>query len=141
MKNYYKLLQVDPDASLEVLNQAYRVLVRQCHPDLYHSSQTSVLTSRMQEINEAYTTLSHTDSRQRYDEKWQIWVNKHGDEPFPPPTHKLALRKLLLWALGSYVVLGYFIRPLLSSPSAKIVIFFALLCFVYLIYRRKPSLK
>ena len=34
MKNYYKILQVDKDASPEIIKVAYKLLVKKNHPDL-----------------------------------------------------------------------------------------------------------
>ena len=35
MKNYYELLEVNPKASKEIIEKAYKVLIKQCHPDGY----------------------------------------------------------------------------------------------------------
>ena len=35
MKNYYELLEVNPKASKEIIEKAYKVLIKQCHPDAY----------------------------------------------------------------------------------------------------------
>ena len=34
MKDYYKILQVAPDASTEVIQMAYKALAKKYHPDL-----------------------------------------------------------------------------------------------------------
>ena len=34
MKNYYQILQVDEKASVEIIEKAYKVLVKRYHPDL-----------------------------------------------------------------------------------------------------------
>ena len=34
MKDYYKILQVAPDASPEVIQMAYKALAKKYHPDL-----------------------------------------------------------------------------------------------------------
>ena len=35
MKNYYEILEVNKKASKEVIEKAYKVLVKKYHPDLY----------------------------------------------------------------------------------------------------------
>ena len=50
-KTYYHILQVDPAASPEVIEAAYRRLARKYHPDVNNSPDT---VRQMQAINEAY---------------------------------------------------------------------------------------
>ncbi|MBI5054814.1 MAG: DnaJ domain-containing protein, partial [Chloroflexi bacterium] len=49
-KDYYEILQVSPNAELEVIEAAYKRLARKYHPD-YNESPDAV--QRMQELNEA----------------------------------------------------------------------------------------
>ena len=63
-KNYYKTLQVDPEADPEVIEGAYRRLVRKYHPDVNHVPDA---TQRMQAINEAYEVLRDPVRRREYD--------------------------------------------------------------------------
>lgn len=66
LKNYYKILQIDPSAEQEVVEAAYRRLARKYHPD---TNQSSNATQRMQEINEAYEILKDQVKRARYDQE------------------------------------------------------------------------
>jgi hypothetical protein len=63
-KTYYKILEVDSEASTEVIEAAYRRLARRYHPDLNSSPDA---TARMQELNEAYRVLSDPQKRISYD--------------------------------------------------------------------------
>ena len=54
-EDYYKVLQVSPDAKPEEIQRAYRSLARRYHPDLNSSPTASTL---MAVINEAYEVLS-----------------------------------------------------------------------------------
>ncbi len=63
-KDYYKVLQVDPEADPEVIAAAYRRLSLKYHPDTNRSTDA---TRRMQEINEAYEVLKDPAKRARYD--------------------------------------------------------------------------
>lgn len=65
MKNFYKILQIDCEAELEVIEVAFKRLARKYHPDVSNASNA---TGRMQEINEAFETLSDKDKRAKYDE-------------------------------------------------------------------------
>lgn len=60
----YELLEISPRASQEVVQAAYRVLVRNFHPDLNASTAAEL---RIRELNAAYTILSDPEGRARYD--------------------------------------------------------------------------
>ena len=67
MKNYYEILEVDKKASQEIIEKAYRILVKRYHPDL----QGNEYEKEMREINEAYAVLADEYKRQQYDKKLQ----------------------------------------------------------------------
>jgi curved DNA-binding protein CbpA len=62
-RNYYRLLQVQPDAATEVIKASYRTLMQKLrfHPDLGGDDWNATL------INEAYGVLSDPACRARYD--------------------------------------------------------------------------
>ena len=66
--NYYKILEVDKNASPEVLEKAYKTLVKKYHPDLQESSMKKEAEEKIKLINEAYEMLSNPISRAKYDE-------------------------------------------------------------------------
>lgn len=66
--NYYKILEVDRDASSEVIEKAYKTLAKKYHPDLQESNMKQKAEERLKLINEAYEILSNPDSRAKYDE-------------------------------------------------------------------------
>lgn len=63
VRNYYRILHVQPDAPLEVIKASYRTLMGKLrlHPDLGGSHRDAQL------INEAYETLSGPQKRAEYD--------------------------------------------------------------------------
>ena len=67
MKNYYQILEVDQRASKEVIEKAYRTLVKKYHPDLYATAQKKEAEMRLRELNEAYNILSDDFLREQYD--------------------------------------------------------------------------
>ena len=67
MKNYYELLEVNPKASKEIIEKAYRVLVKKYHPDLYQGDEKLIAQKKVQELNEAYHVLSDNFLREQYD--------------------------------------------------------------------------
>lgn len=68
MKDYYKILGVERQASDEQLKKAYRKLAKQYHPDVVKND--SKKQERMYEIQEAYECLGNADKRKKYDADW-----------------------------------------------------------------------
>lgn len=62
--NHYDTLQINPDASLAEIKQAYRRLVKQFHPD---SNQETADREQIIRINAAYEVLGDAQNRQSYD--------------------------------------------------------------------------
>ena len=58
MKDYYGILEVNSNASNEIIEKAYKTLVKKYHPDLYSSVQKIEAEKRLKDINEAYHILS-----------------------------------------------------------------------------------
>ncbi|XP_010549852.1 PREDICTED: uncharacterized protein LOC104820903 isoform X2 [Tarenaya hassleriana] len=64
-KDYYKILEVDYDATEEKIRLNYRKLALKWHPDKHKGD--SAATAKFQEINEAYNVLMDPDKRFEYD--------------------------------------------------------------------------
>ena len=71
MKNYYEILEVDSKASPEVIEKAYKTLVKKYHPDLQNAINKNEYEEKMKEINEAYSVLSDDFKKTNYDEQLQ----------------------------------------------------------------------
>lgn len=67
MKNYYEILEVNKKASKEVIEKAYKVLVKKYHPDRNQKQTKNNFEQKMKEINEAYEILSNDFLREQYD--------------------------------------------------------------------------
>lgn len=65
--NYYKVLQVDPEAETEVIEGAYRRLALKYHPDIDKSPGAD---EKMKLINEARRILTNPQERRRYDQQF-----------------------------------------------------------------------
>ncbi|KAL3713960.1 hypothetical protein ACJRO7_005990 [Eucalyptus globulus] len=64
-KDYYKILEVDYDATDDKIRLNYRKLALKWHPDKHKDD--GAVTSKFQEINEAYSVLSDPVKRFDYD--------------------------------------------------------------------------
>lgn len=68
-KNYYQILQVDKEASIEIIEKAYKTLAKKYHPDLQTIYNKDSSEEMLKAINEAYETLSSKEKRYEYDQK------------------------------------------------------------------------
>ena len=86
MKDYYDILQVDPAAGPEVIDAAYRRLLRRYHPDVYTGGDA---TERLRELNEAHAVLSDPAKRVLYDRVRYYGAGEGrppgGEAPGPAP--------------------------------------------------------
>ena len=73
MKNYYEILEVSQNASPEVIEKAYKTLVKKYHPDLQTKENYLFFENKMKEITEAYKVLSDTNSKYEYDLKFKLY--------------------------------------------------------------------
>ena len=69
MKNYYEILEVDKNASQEVIEKAYRALAKKYHPDLQQGPKQQEYAGKMKIINQAYDVLSNDVKRQEYNQR------------------------------------------------------------------------
>ena len=65
--DHYRLLEVHPEASPEVIERAYKVLARRYHPDVVSEGRRVWAHQRMAELNQAYSVLSDPQRRAAYD--------------------------------------------------------------------------
>jgi molecular chaperone DnaJ len=65
MKDYYKILGVNRDASVEEIKKAYRKLAKKYHPDANPNDKEA--EERFKEVNEAYQVLSDPQKKAEYD--------------------------------------------------------------------------
>ncbi|MGK7876157.1 MAG: DnaJ domain-containing protein [Xenococcaceae cyanobacterium] len=66
--NYYEILQIPRDATIEEIKTAFRRLVRQYHPDL-NPENPAASAEKFREICEAYKILSDSVRRREYNQK------------------------------------------------------------------------
>ncbi len=72
-KDYYKILGIQRQASVQEIKSAYRIMSMKWHPD---KNPNVDVTSVMQDINEAYAILKNEEKRKRYDMEYDIFFEK-----------------------------------------------------------------
>ncbi|MBO7245804.1 MAG: DnaJ domain-containing protein, partial [Clostridia bacterium] len=65
-RDYYEVLGVDRSASDADIKKAYRNLAKKYHPDANPGDSTA--EAKFKEINEAYSVLSDSETKARYDQ-------------------------------------------------------------------------
>lgn len=78
MKDYYKILEVNENASKEIIEKTYKILIKKYHPDVHEENEKNKMDIKIKEINEAYKVLSNDFLREQYDNEW----NKERAEYF-----------------------------------------------------------
>lgn len=74
-KDYYKILGLETNKVnfIEIKN-AYREQAKKYHPDVNIGNK--IAEERFKDINEAYSILSETSSRKKYDRMWNTYIGK-----------------------------------------------------------------
>lgn len=81
-KNHYEILGVPTGASSKDIKQSFYQLSKTHHPD--HNRDDPLASKRFMRISEAYSVLSHTDSRAKYDRN-VLRLHEQSAGPGPEP--------------------------------------------------------
>ena len=76
MKDYYEILGVNKNTSINDIKKAYRKLARKYHPDLNPGDKAS--EQKFKEINEAHETLKDPEKKKQYDLYGSLGANASG---------------------------------------------------------------
>jgi molecular chaperone DnaJ len=118
-KNFYKILNVDQEASPARIKKAYRKAVKRYHPDVSPEGE-----DKFKEVQEAYETLSDPQKKVLYD---QQFIEKPTSEPqfysFREPMDiQLNLFNEIDRLLGFDDLYEFFTVPEENNPSLSIEI-------------------
>ena len=80
VKDYYKSLGVDKNATQDEIKSAYRRLAKQYHPDLHPGDNAAA--EKFKEVNEAYSVVGDPDKRAKYDRGEMDMDGAGGFNPF-----------------------------------------------------------
>lgn len=72
-KNYYQILNINRDASIEQIKKAYKKLALKYHPDRnIDNNKKKEAEQKFKDIVEAYSILSNENLRKKYDNNKKI---------------------------------------------------------------------
>lgn len=74
MIDYYKILNLKYDSSIEDIKKSYKKLVLETHPDMHPKDYQK--EEKFKLINEAYEVLSNKDKKKEYDKKLRLERSK-----------------------------------------------------------------
>ncbi|NDJ17835.1 DnaJ C-terminal domain-containing protein [Myxacorys almedinensis] len=73
-RNYYEILEVARDASMDEIKRSYRRLARQYHPDVNQGDKGA--EEKFKDLSEAYGVLSDVARRSQYDQYGNFWQQR-----------------------------------------------------------------
>ncbi|HZM70105.1 MAG TPA: DnaJ domain-containing protein [Candidatus Cryosericum sp.] len=77
----YQVLDVAPVATMDMIRRSYYALARRLHPDTFHREDLKSKAEKVfGRITEAYATLSHPTTREKYDEERQARGSQTEDK-------------------------------------------------------------
>nr|BAL58029.1 von Willebrand factor type A [uncultured Chloroflexota bacterium] len=114
-KNYYEILKVDVNATEEQIRKAYRLLVREHHPDV---SKHPAAAEIFRDIQEAYEVLGDPEQRRVYD---RLRESQGLDKSSALSLHATVSHKYLLTGVEEqalYVLLD--LAPASDLPTSRL---------------------
>lgn len=79
MPDYYQILEVTPNSSIDEIKKSFRKLAHQYHPDKSNGNE-----NKFKEVNEAYQVLSNKEKRTQYDRLRDAFKNNTYSPPSQP---------------------------------------------------------
>ena len=93
-KDHYSVLQVHPDAEIEVIQSAYRRLCKKYHPDV---NPSPLAGERIKDINTAYEILSDTSRRRMFHSEWTRRAGRVMPQSQPQPQPRVEVRERVVY--------------------------------------------
>lgn len=87
MKNYYKILEVEPTSTFEQIKSQHRFLLHAWHPDKFPGRELKAKAEeKVKEINEAYSVLSDSAKRESYDKALHSYSSPSAQPSYSRPS-------------------------------------------------------
>ena len=80
-KDYYRILELHPKASIEMIKKAKRILVLRYHPD-HNRDKQDWAHEKTKDVLEAYDVLSNSEKRAHYDKAYYNRFYQKRGRPF-----------------------------------------------------------
>jgi len=109
VRDYYEILQVHPEASIETIVKCYRIQIKKNHPDINKALDAREKTIL---INQAYEVLSDPVKRAQYNIEY---FNEIEPEFLKPRQRKIVFRSFLCWV----TMLGFILADILNQIFVK----------------------
>lgn len=128
LKDYYKILEVQPTATIAQIKKSFRQLAQTYHPD--KNPDNAAAEAKFREVQEAYETLTDTVKREEYN--YKRWYSRTINKPFADePMDPVAILNECI-RLDNYMHtvnplrvdfdgLSYHIRQLLNDKNIRIL--------------------
>jgi curved DNA-binding protein CbpA len=115
MKDYYKILGVNKEASDEEIRARWIELMKHYHPDLSKGEKDD---ERIKEINEAYQVLKNESTRMDYDLETDLkrsFIKRKAKKPMGKGFY------IGIISVGAVIVLLFILRPFVSKQSPVVI--------------------
>lgn len=127
--DYYRVLQIDPDAEPEVVAAAYRKLAAKYHPDVNNTPEAQ---ERMRELNVAHEVLGDPAKRAEYDRTHgPRWALPGASGPLPPhPAPQSSMEQIvrtLVFMVVSSVIFSLVARAFAGPQGMTVALLIILL--------------
>ena len=145
--NFYQLLGVSKNATIEEIKQAYRKLAIKYHPDKNPGNQK--FTKRFKELTNAYNILKNKKKRREYDETinkqnfgntegtyYSSKADKFWDNVISSAPITL---QIIFFFSGVLLIIGFIFKIILLTKIA-LPVFFAITLVMLIVYMVKKRL-
>ncbi|MCU0568716.1 MAG: J domain-containing protein [Oculatellaceae cyanobacterium Prado106] len=117
-RNYYSILGVPRDSTIEEIKKAYRKLARTYHPDLNPGDKSA--EEKFKDLGEAYEVLSDSGKRAQYDQYSRFWKQGGFQEATPrTPAWGNRGNRSGVMDFGKYRDFNSFVDQLLNRDEPK----------------------